>query len=110
VLRAVAQLVKALVPPEATVARIGGEEFAVLLPASDRAQALALAEQVRQRVSAARIKRHDSGETLARVTLSVGVSSRQPDEPAQSFIERADQALYASKLAGRDRVSVLPPL
>ncbi|MBN8487584.1 MAG: diguanylate cyclase [Burkholderiales bacterium] len=108
VLRAVAQLIKTLVPPESTVARTGGEEFAVLLPASDRHQALALAEQVRQRVSAARIKRHDSGETLARVTLSVGLTSRQPGEAVQAFVERADRALYASKQAGRDRVTELP--
>lgn len=109
VLRAVAQLIKALVPPEATVARIGGEEFAVLLPASDRQQAMALAEQIRQRVSAARIRRHGSGETLARVTLSVGVTCRAEAEAAQAFVERADQALYASKQGGRDRVIEMPP-
>jgi len=108
VLRAVAQLVRALAPPEATVARIGGEEFAVLLPAATQLQAMALAEQVRQRVSAARIKRHDSGETLARVTLSVGVTPWRAGESAQALVERADQALYASKQGGRDRVTELP--
>lgn len=109
VLKAVSALLKGLVPAEALAARVGGEEFAILLPDVDITAARSLAELLRQRVGAARIRRQGSDQTLARVTISVGLTWHQSDEPSQAFVDRADQALYASKNAGRDRVTVLPP-
>lgn len=107
VLKAVGALLKGQTPAGALAARIGGEEFALLLPATAAPQAHALAETIRQRVGAARIRRQQSDETLARVTLSLGVTRHHPGESSQAFVERADQALYASKHAGRDRVTLL---
>ena len=110
VLKAVSALLKGLVPAEALTARVGGEEFAILLPDVDITAARSLAEMLRQRVGAARIRRQNSDQTLARVTISVGLTWHRMDEPSQAFVDRADQALYASKNAGRDRVTVLPPV
>lgn len=106
VIKAVATVLKALSPRGALPARVGGEEFAVLLPEAALNEAQMLAELLRQRISAARIRRHGAEETLARVTLSLGVTRHKPGESATEFFERADQALYASKTGGRDRVTV----
>jgi diguanylate cyclase len=109
VLKAVSALMKNQTPDGALAARIGGEEFALLLPATDITAARALSESIRQRIGSARIRRQNSDQVLARVTVSLGVTWHQTDEPSQAFVDRADQALYASKHAGRDRVTVLPP-
>lgn len=108
VIKAVAAVLKALAPQGAMPARVGGEEFAVLLPESALPDAQTLAELVRQRISAARIRRHGADETLARVTLSLGVTRHKAGESPTDFFQRADQALYTSKSGGRDRVTVLP--
>lgn len=107
VLRAVAEVLRTMAPEGSQAARVGGEEFALLLPAAKLDEARALAEQIRQRIGAARIKRQGSDETVARVTLSLGVVRHQPGETAHALVERADRALYAAKAAGRDRVMAL---
>ncbi len=107
VIKAVAAVLKAHAPGEGLAARVGGEEFALLLPGWAVAQAQTLAETIRQRIAAARIRRHGTDEILTRVTLSVGVTLYRPGESSRDFLERADRALYASKNTGRDRVTVL---
>jgi diguanylate cyclase len=105
VLRAVAQGVRACLSPGELAARIGGEEFAILLPGATLTQAQALAERVRATVAASRIKRRD-GDTIGQVTVSLGVAARHRDESAHAWLDRADRALYAAKHAGRNRVTV----
>jgi diguanylate cyclase len=53
------------------------------------------------------VRRQATDETIARVTLSLGVTQLKPGESAREFCDRADQALYSSKNGGRDRVTVL---
>ena len=106
VIRAVASVIKENVKGRDTAARYGGEEFVVLLPDTSLQGAQALAEQIRRAIEKGRIKRGGSDETVARVTLSLGVAHYQPGESDTAFIERADRALYASKENGRNRVSV----
>jgi diguanylate cyclase len=103
VLRAVAQGMRACLEAGQFVARVGGEEFAVLLPACRPAQAQGLAERIRAAVAGSRIRRRDGGE-LGQVTVSLGVASRRPGEPPEAWFDRADKALYAAKHAGRNRV------
>lgn len=85
-------------------ARFGGEEFAILVPggASEAAEA---AERVRQAIGEQRIA---SGGSLIGATASGGVAELGPGEDVRSLIRRADAALYTSKRAGRDRVTVAP--
>eukprot|EP01034_Spumella_vulgaris_P008128 gene8128-10340_t len=107
VLRGVAQTMKGIAAAPALAARVGGEEFAVLLPGSTLQQAQALAEQMRQSIAAGRIRRGTSTQDDERVTLSFGVTQLAVGESANEFFERADRALYASKRSGRNCVTVL---
>ncbi|MBP6902677.1 MAG: GGDEF domain-containing protein [Burkholderiaceae bacterium] len=106
VLRATAQVLRSLVPAPALAARVGGEEFAVLLPAAALDEALALAERLRTAVAAARIRRKGHDEPLERVTLSLGAALWRSGESADSLVDRADRALYSAKASGRDRVAL----
>ena len=103
VLQAVAEAMRTLVPAGATLARVDGEAFALLVPELDAAGALALAERMRAHIGGARIRRPDHGEA-ERVTLSVGVAGARTGEAPQALLERADAALRQAKDGGRDRV------
>jgi diguanylate cyclase (GGDEF)-like protein len=87
--------------------RYGGEEFALLLPGAAGPAARAIAERVR--VAIDRVGPGKWDKWPGEVTISAGVATHQPDATdatAASLIERADQALYAAKHAGRNRVIV----
>lgn len=90
--------------PSDLVARCGGEEFACVLPATDRAGAENLAEQMRTGIMAQCLE-HAHSSTHSHVTISLGVATAVPqaDEPAQTLIDLADAALYEAKSAGRNR-------
>ncbi len=88
------------------VARWGGEEFLFLLPESDLAAALVVAEGARKRVAARSIRIES---TLLHLTLSVGVASYVSGQSVRQCIEAADTALYQAKREGRDRVVAARP-
>jgi diguanylate cyclase len=104
VLRAVAQVLHANIKGKDTSARIGGEEFAALLPGTTLDGARALAEQIRTAVSRGRIHRGEKDENIGGVTLSIGVAVAAPTESLEQLIARADAALYEAKRTGRNRV------
>ncbi|MEW5972849.1 MAG: GGDEF domain-containing protein, partial [Pseudomonadota bacterium] len=83
-------------------ARLGGEEFAVLLEGVTSAEAWALGELLRLHVADLRLPH----PTRSFVSVSVGVSCSGPDHfiPLKDLLEQADRALYAAKREGRDRV------
>ena len=87
-----------------SAARWGGEEFLVLLPDTDERMATAVAEQLREVVARAPIHWHDQPVAL---TVSAGVTAwaGSGDGP-NTLVDRADEAMYAAKEAGRDRVRV----
>ncbi len=87
------------------IARVGGEEFCMLLPSSDLEGAMRLAERAHAAVRAA------AWEAPVQVlTISVGVAvAHSADEPPQAVLERADRALYRAKQSGRDRVVLDDP-
>lgn len=80
------------------LARIGGDEFALLLPDTDLIAAVSVARRLQ-----AVIADGQSGETL-QITLSVGVAVLRADDTLHTLVMRADEALYAAKAAGRNRV------
>jgi len=90
-------------------ARYGGEEFAALLPGAGAEGALAVAERLRLAVAASPIPWEGRGMPL---TVSVGVYAGilAPDEGLESMVRRADEALYAAKARGRNRVAFWSPL
>jgi len=85
--------------------RYGGEEFLVLLPASDADKGLLVAERIRAGVAALRVATVDQA-----VTISIGVAVT-PDHATdtETLLRAADRALYAAKNGGRDRIEVLSP-
>jgi diguanylate cyclase (GGDEF)-like protein/PAS domain S-box-containing protein len=90
---------------EDVVCRYGGEEFAVIMPDSSAANAERRANQLRLEVNSLRL-RHQ-GRSLDPVSLSVGVASYPENgTTADELLRAADQALYQSKAAGRNRVTV----
>lgn len=82
--------------------RLGGEEFAILLPDTPLEGAEVLAERVREAVAAHRVPSGDAEEIA--VTISVGVAELRDAESFESLLKRADRALYAAKDRGRNRV------
>ncbi len=89
------------------VARIGGEEFAILLPETPLEAAAQLAEALRAAIESANI-RHEDSQVASMVTLSLGVAGATSamDRPSTWFMGAADKALYHSKANGRNRVTV----
>lgn len=89
------------------IGRIGGEEFALLLPETDLKGALVVAERLRRLTAATVLPVADSPPL--RFTVSIGVSLARPDEESiEPALRRADGALYDAKNAGRDRVAQAP--
>lgn len=102
VLVRLAELMRHTLRETDVLARWGGEEFIALLPDSDEASALGLAERVCRAVAAVHID--VDGRALS-VTMSFGVASCEDVEDLQPATARADLALYASKRGGRNCVS-----
>jgi len=89
--------------PEATLARMGGEEFAILLPDADVQQACRVAERVRRAV-----EKHElvtDGGVRVGLTVSLGVAQHVPGESLEALLRAADAALYRAKDGGRNRVA-----
>ena len=87
------------------LARYGGEEFVILLPDTEIDDSALIAEQIRERIAHTKFA-IPSGKTLD-VTLSIGIATLRPDSAIQdstALLAAADQALYAAKLSGRNRV------
>jgi diguanylate cyclase (GGDEF)-like protein len=104
ILRELARRVGASIRDVDTFARYGGEEFVLILPETDAAGAMVVAEKLRAEISA-RPFRGGPGPTLVTVTVSIGVACHPMNgETAVALIRSADIALYRAKAAGRDRV------
>lgn len=104
VLVQVARIIEGNCRKNDVVFRYGGEEFCVISPATPMPEAVKLAERI---VLAIRKAEFGKDHETFRATLSVGVASRTPDDAdVEALIAQADQALYAAKENGRDRVMV----
>ncbi len=106
VIRFLAQVLKQHTKGGDLAARYGGEEFVVLLPDTGLKGATVVAEKIRTAMADARLVRSDNQRPLGHITVSIGVATCQPGEDPLELINRADQALYQAKQAGRNRVIV----
>jgi diguanylate cyclase (GGDEF)-like protein len=104
VLRRVVQIAGKALRKMDLFARYGGEEFIILLPETDLDQGLMVAEKLRVELSVGDFS-IESGKSIA-VTASFGVSAFTDQETLDQLISRADEALYAAKSDGRNRVAV----
>lgn len=104
VLRFVATMLQKNVKGNDTVARFGGEEFAVILPETAYEDALSVAENVRKRICAQTLSDSAENIKLGSVHVSVGGALYRYGESAEEFIHRADKCLYQAKNNGRNKV------
>ena len=104
-----AVLTEHLKRPADLAVRYGGEEFAILLPETDLAGALVVANACRAHLETLALDNPAAAHTI--VTLSLGVASvvPSPDSNAEQLVARADKALYAAKTGGRNRVCQAEP-
>lgn len=101
VLKHVASVVKGQIRQADTLCRVGGEEFALILPQTPYPLAAQAAELIRSKVE---ISPCEVSGTAIPATLSLGVAELSAGELPERFYQRADERLYAAKHAGRNRV------
>jgi diguanylate cyclase len=104
VLRLLSEVMQQSVKGRDIAARFGGEEFAIILPATPLMHAKGLGNAIREKISKKVIVNRVTGLELGQITLSIGAAQYRPEEPMAEFIERADAALYRAKKGGRNRV------
>ena len=105
VLRFTASILKKMAGEDHYVARYGGEEMAIIMANTKIDEAYNLCERIRGTLEKSRLKRKNSTESIGSVTISIGIASLKSGDTAESFISRADKALYASKEKGRNRTT-----
>jgi len=88
------------------VARYGGEEMAMIMPDTPITMAFEIAEKIRKCLEASNLKRKDNTESIGKVTVSIGLTILKNNDTVESFIDRADQALYRAKESGRNQVVI----
>jgi diguanylate cyclase (GGDEF)-like protein len=104
VLLAAAHIFMSGLRPYDAIFRYGGEEFLFCLPDTDAHKARPIIDRLRQRLSESTVALDDG--TGLRVTCSFGIAEIDRSAELSTILERADQALYAAKAAGRNRVSL----
>jgi diguanylate cyclase (GGDEF)-like protein len=102
VLKRIIRLARCCLRSGDTVARWGGEEFVVLLPATDLNGALLIAEKIRYRIE---VEQFDALATGLRVTVSIGCAEISNGEGLDELVARADRALYEAKHQGRNQTA-----
>ena len=106
-LQAVSDVLRSVVRVFDVCTRYGGDEFAIVMPNTERVSTSVAAERIRERIAT-------SGERdarlagLARVTVSIGVATMRAGETAEEIVQRADESLYRAKAAGKNCVRVAP--
>ena len=99
-----AKLLSSCVRESDTVARWGGEEFAVIAPMTTEEGAVSLAEKLRSIMAATHLGPKEA------VTASFGVAELGPDDTVETLLQRADAALYRAKQSGRNQVCRAGPM
>ncbi len=106
VLARLGELIKNCLRRSDSAYRYGGEEFVILLPATDRAGGVATAERLRTSLEAEKFSPVPSEEI--RLTMSIGVGQYRPGEEMTAFVHRVDQLMYRAKENGKDGISYEP--
>jgi diguanylate cyclase (GGDEF)-like protein len=101
VLRRVGLVCREMLRNVDTVARIGGEEFAILMPATPLAGGVIVCERLRHAIAETRVVTASAG---IHTTISVGIGELKPGEDGDNLLLRTDHALYRAKKSGRNRV------
>ncbi len=106
IIRYVSAIITQIIGSKQHIARYGGEEFAILLTGLAIADVTTLANKIRTAMCNSKLQRKDRGETIGKVTVSAGIAILNHDDNVDSFIDRADKALYEAKESGRNKIIV----
>ncbi len=106
VIRMFAKLLSSNVKGRDTVARFGGEEFAIILPETSIEDARTLTEGIRRQLESKQLTVNASGEAMGKITASFGIAQLAEVDDADALVKRADVRLYEAKAAGRNRVVI----
>ncbi|MGR8930734.1 MAG: GGDEF domain-containing protein [Gammaproteobacteria bacterium] len=104
VIKYVASLMRKYALSHHYVARYGGEELAIIMPNTSKQQAFDISENIRLEMQKSRLKRKTDNMPLGTITISIGVAELNRDDDYDSFVARADKALYKAKDGGRNKV------
>lgn len=107
VIKYVASLVKKHVADHHHVARYGGEELVIVMPDTGKHAAVLISEAIRGEMQQVRLKRKSDNQSLGEITVSIGLAEKLRDDTVDSFLSRADSALYNAKNLGRNRVEAV---
>jgi len=103
-LRYVGSCIKANTKSRDTAARVGGEEFALILPNTRIEQAVGVAERIRHLINSRTLVKKTTKEDMGCISVSIGATQLLDDDTAESVFDRADMCMYAAKKAGRNNV------
>jgi diguanylate cyclase len=106
VIRYVASVIGRVGAAPRTAARYGGEEFAIIFPAAAAAEVCRELDAAREEIASRSLKRRSTNEDLGAVNVSAGLADYVHGETPTAFMERVDAALYASKRAGRNQITL----
>lgn len=103
-LRGIAKLLKDHLRSNDIAARYGGEEFLILLPETGIDGAQSVGDKIKLTLAKKEWKLKESGKSMGKVTVSMGIAQYKFNEPEKDLIKRADDALYMAKENGRNRI------
>lgn len=103
-LKGVSKLMKNHLRRNDLAARYGGEEFLLLLPETDIDGARAVGEKIQRTLASKEWKLKETGESMGKITVSMGIAQYQVNEPENDLMQRADDSLYLAKKNGRNRI------
>lgn len=99
ILQEITNLIRENVRSTDVVCRYGGEEFVVIMPATDSDKARVIADQIRNKISI-----HGNKSVLTPITISIGIAVYPDDTDEENIVHLADQAMYTAKSLGKNRV------
>ncbi len=103
-LKSIAAMLKSHLRKNDIASRYGGEEFLILLPETGVEGAKAAGQKISDTLSAKEWKLKESGESMGKVTVSMGIALYKLNEPEEALIKRVDDALYLAKNRGRNLI------
>jgi diguanylate cyclase len=106
IIRVIAETVKSKIRGQDSVARMGGEEFAIVLTETNTEGAKIVAEHIRQSIEGGKVRRLDTKEHITGITVSLGMAVYENGKSIVDLLDQADKALYISKNEGRNRTTV----
>jgi diguanylate cyclase len=105
IIKMFSRVIQSIVREDDTVIRYGGEEFAIILPATEQATAKDIAERIRKQFESKKLTIRETSQKIGQLTASFGVAQYRTGDDVEMLVQRADAKLYDAKAGGRNRVA-----